>query len=76
MKNIIVVAELEPDGFIWGAFVALPDKVQQYRWGLLTADDEKIHAKHKHAKIENSHTAWRQQLGRKHFVIRIQAFFE
>jgi putative SOS response-associated peptidase YedK len=55
---------------------ALPDKVQQYRWGLLTADDEKIHAKHKHAKIENLHTVWRRQLGRKHCVIRIQAFFE
>jgi putative SOS response-associated peptidase YedK len=55
---------------------AMPDKVQQFRWGLLTADDDKIHAKHKHAKIENLHTVWRQQLGRKHCVIRIQAFFE
>jgi len=55
---------------------SLPDKVQQYRWGLLIADDEKIHAKHKHAKIENLHTAWRNQLGKKHCVIRIQAFFE
>ena len=55
---------------------ALPDKVQQYRWGLLTADDDKIHAKHKHAKIENLHSVWRQQLGKKHCVIRIQAFFE
>lgn len=55
---------------------ALPDKVQQYRWGLLTADDENIHAKHKHAKIEHLHTVWRNQLGKKHCVIRIQAFFE
>jgi len=55
---------------------ALPDNVQQYRWGLLTADDEKIHSKHKQGKIENLHTVWRRQLGRKHCVIRIQAFFE
>jgi putative SOS response-associated peptidase YedK len=54
----------------------LPDKVQQYRWGLLMADDEKIHNKHKHARIEHLHTTWRSQLGRKHCVIRIQAFFE
>jgi putative SOS response-associated peptidase YedK len=55
---------------------ALPDKVQQYRWGLLTVDDDKIHNKHKHARVENLPTVWRQHLGKKHCVIRIQAFFE
>ncbi len=55
---------------------ALPDKVQQYRWGLLTADDDKIHAKHEHARTGNLHTSWRRQLGKKHFVIRVRAFFE
>ena len=57
---------------------AMPDKVQQFRWGLLTFEDEKIHSKHKHARIENLHNIglWRQLLGKKHCVIRIQAFFE
>jgi putative SOS response-associated peptidase YedK len=57
---------------------ASPDKVQQYRWGLLTPEDDKIHSKHKHARIENLHSVglWRQLLGKKHCVIRIQAFFE
>jgi putative SOS response-associated peptidase YedK len=55
---------------------AMPDKVQQFRWGLLTVDDDKIHPKHKHARIEKLHTIWRQHLGKKHCVIRIQAFFE
>jgi putative SOS response-associated peptidase YedK len=57
---------------------AMPDKVQQFRWGLLTAEDDKIHSKHKHARIENLHSVglWRQLLGRKHGVVRIQAFFE
>lgn len=55
---------------------AMPDKVQQYRWGLLTVEDDKIHNKHKHARIENLHSVWRQHLGKKHCVIRIQAFFE
>ena len=57
---------------------AMPDKVQQYRWGLLTLDDDKIHSKHKHARIENLHNVgmWRQLVGKKHCVIRIQAFFE
>ena len=55
---------------------AMPDKVQQFRWGLLTIDDNKIHPKHKHARIEKLHTIWRQHLGKKHCVIRIQAFFE
>lgn len=57
---------------------AMPDKVQQFRWGLLTIDDDKIHSKHKHARIESLHTIglWRQLLGKKHCVIRIQAFFE
>ena len=57
---------------------AMPDKVQQFRWGLLTLEDDKIHSKYKHARIENLHTigVWRQLLGKKHCVIRIQAFFE
>lgn len=55
---------------------AMPDKVQQFRWGLLTVDDDKIHNKHKHARIENLPTVWRRHLGKKHCVIRIQAFFE
>lgn len=57
---------------------AMPGKVQQFRWGLLTIDDDKIHSKHKHARIENLHNVgmWRQLLGKKHCVIRIQAFFE
>ena len=56
----------------------IPDKVQQFRWGLLTLDDDKIHSKNKHARIENlAHVGlWRQLLGKKHCVIRIQAFFE
>lgn len=57
---------------------AMPDKVQQFRWGLLTLEDDKIHGKNKHARIENLHTVrlWRELLGKKHCVIRIQAFFE
>ena len=57
---------------------AMPDKVQQFRWGLLTAEDNHIHSKHKHARIETLHTVglFRQLLGKKHCVIRIQAFFE
>lgn len=57
---------------------AMPDKVQQFRWGLMTAEDDKIHSKHKHARIESLHTVglWRQLLGKKHCVVRIQAFFE
>ncbi|GAB3921898.1 SOS response-associated peptidase [Mucilaginibacter myungsuensis] len=57
---------------------AMPDKVQQFRWGLLTPEDDKIHDKYKHARIENLHNrkTWKDLLGRKHCVIRIQAFFE
>jgi putative SOS response-associated peptidase YedK len=55
---------------------AMPDKVQEFRWGMLTWEDEKIHLKHKHARIESLPTIWRQHLGKKHCVIRIQAFFE
>ncbi|MBB5394262.1 SOS response-associated peptidase [Mucilaginibacter sp. AK015] len=57
---------------------AMPDKVQPFRWGLLTLDDDKIHSKNKHARIETLHSVglWRQLLGKKHCVIRIQAFFE
>ncbi|TWR25152.1 SOS response-associated peptidase [Mucilaginibacter pallidiroseus] len=57
---------------------ASPDKVQQYRWGLLTMDDDKIHSKNKHARIESLFLVplWRELVGRKHCVVRIQAFFE
>jgi len=57
---------------------AFPDKVQQFRWGLLTADDERIHNKNKHARIESLFTValWRERVGRKHCVIRMQAYFE
>lgn len=57
---------------------AMPDKVQEFRWGLLTPEDDKIHDKYKHARSENLHKmgVWRERLGRKHCVIRIQAFFE
>ncbi|QHS57324.1 SOS response-associated peptidase [Mucilaginibacter sp. 14171R-50] len=45
---------------------AMPDKVQQFRWGLLTLDDDKIHSKNKHARIETLHSVglWRQLLGK------------
>ena len=57
---------------------AMPDKVQQFRWGLLTVEDDKIHSKNKHARIENLYNVglWRQLVGKKHCAIRIQAFFE
>lgn len=57
---------------------AMPDKVQQFRWGLLTIDDDKIHSKNKHARIETLYKVgmWRELTGKKHCVIRIQAFFE
>jgi len=57
---------------------ALPDKVQQYRWGLLSIDDDKIHSKNRHARIESLFLAplWQDLIGRKHCVVRIQAFFE
>lgn len=57
---------------------AMPDKVQQFRWGLMTLEDNKIHSKNKHARIESLHTVglWRNLLGKKHCVIRVQAFFE
>lgn len=57
---------------------AMPDKVQQFRWGLLTLEDDKIDSKNKHARIESLHSIslWRNLLGKKHCVIRIQAFFE
>jgi len=57
---------------------ALPNKVQEFRWGLLTLDDDKIHSKNKHARIESIRhiPLWRDLAGRKHCVIRIQAFFE
>lgn len=57
---------------------ASPDKVQEFRWGLLTAEDERIHSKNKHARVESLFTVglWRERVGRKHCVIRIQAYFE
>lgn len=57
---------------------AAPDKVQHYRWGLLTEDDDQIHSKYRHARIESLYTvpSWRNLVGRKHCVVRIQAFFE
>ncbi|MES2454905.1 MAG: SOS response-associated peptidase family protein [Bacteroidota bacterium] len=57
---------------------AVPDKVQQYRWGLLSIDDDKIHSKNKHARIESLFKVplWRDLIGRKHCVARVQAFFE
>jgi putative SOS response-associated peptidase YedK len=57
---------------------AMPDKVQQFRWGLLTADDNRIHSKNKHARVESLFLVplWREIVGHKHGVARIQAFFE
>jgi len=57
---------------------ALPDKVQQFRWGLLTVDDDRVHSKNKHARVESLFTVglWRERVGRKHCVIRVQAYFE
>lgn len=57
---------------------AMPDKVQQFRWGLLSSDDDKIHSKNKHARIESLFLVplWRELTGKKHCVVRIQAFFE
>ncbi|MDQ7950073.1 MAG: SOS response-associated peptidase family protein [Pedobacter sp.] len=57
---------------------AMPDKVQHYRWGLLSIEDDKIHNKHRHARIESLFLVplWRELVGRKHCVARIQAFFE
>ncbi|RFZ91298.1 hypothetical protein D0C36_20425 [Mucilaginibacter conchicola] len=57
---------------------ANPEKVQQFRWGLLSIDDDKIHSKNKHARVESLHlvSTWSSLVGRKHCVVRIQAFFE
>ncbi len=57
---------------------ALPTKVQSFRWGLLSLDDDRIHSKNKHARIESMFTVplWKELVGRKHCVVRIQAFFE
>lgn len=57
---------------------AMPDKVQEYRWGLLSVDDDKIHSKNKHARIESLFLVplWRELVGRKHCVVRIQTFYE
>src|ERR1700760_3459847 len=57
---------------------AMPDKVQQFRWGLLTADDNRVQSKHKHARLESLFLVplWKELAGHKHCVVRIQAFFE
>ncbi len=57
---------------------AMPTKVQSFRWGLLSLDDDRIHSKNKHARIESMSTVqlWKDLVGRKHCVVRIQAFFE
>ncbi|MFD0748837.1 SOS response-associated peptidase family protein [Mucilaginibacter calamicampi] len=57
---------------------AAPDRVQQFRWGLLSLDDDRIHSKSKHARIESLFLVpqWKELIGRKHCVVRIQAFFE
>src|SRR5689334_22035060 len=57
---------------------AMPDRVQQFRWGLLSLDDDKIHSKNKHARVESLFLVplWKEVTGRKHCVVRIQAFFE
>lgn len=57
---------------------AIPNKVQQYRWGLLSLDDNRMHSKNKHARIESLFLVqlWKDLIGRHHCVVRIQAFFE
>ncbi|RYY35635.1 MAG: hypothetical protein EOP46_09305 [Sphingobacteriaceae bacterium] len=57
---------------------AMPAKVQNFRWGLLSLDDDRIHSKNKHARIESLFLVplWKELIGRKHCVVRIQAFFE
>lgn len=57
---------------------AMPNKVQQFRWGLLSLDDNRLHSKNKHARIESLFLVplWKDLIGRHHCVARIQAFFE
>lgn len=57
---------------------AMLDRVQEYRWGLLTLDDDRIHSKNKHARIESLFLTplWNGLIGRKHCVVRVQAYFE
>jgi putative SOS response-associated peptidase YedK len=57
---------------------ALPDKVQLFRWGLLTLEDDRIHSKRKHARIESLTFVadWKELVGRKHCVARVQSYFE
>ncbi len=57
---------------------SMPDKVQQFRWGLLTLDDNRVHSKNKHARIESLFLSplWNELVGHKHCVVRIQAYFE
>jgi len=45
---------------------------------LLSLDDDKIHSKNRHARIESLFFVllWKELIGRKHCVVRIQAFFE
>lgn len=57
---------------------AMPNLVQEFRWGLLTLDDDRIHSKNKHARIESLFVSplWNGLVGRKHCVVRVQAYFE
>lgn len=57
---------------------AMPNKVQQFRWGVLSLDDNTLHSKNKHARIESIFLVplWKELVGRHHCVVRIQAFFE
>ncbi|NCD68307.1 SOS response-associated peptidase [Mucilaginibacter agri] len=57
---------------------AHPAEAQQFRWGLLTLDDDRIHSKNKHARIESLFlvSAWKELVGRKHCAVRVQAYFE
>jgi putative SOS response-associated peptidase YedK len=57
---------------------AMPGKVQQFRWGLVSLDDNRLHSKNKHARVESLFLVplWKELIGRHHCVVRIQAFFE
>ncbi|QEM09962.1 SOS response-associated peptidase family protein [Mucilaginibacter rubeus] len=56
----------------------MPGKVQQFRWGLLSLDDDRIHSKNKHARVESLFLVplWSELVGKKHCVVRVQAYFE
>ncbi|WPU97027.1 hypothetical protein SNE25_16010 [Mucilaginibacter sabulilitoris] len=46
----------------------MPEKVQEYRWGLLSLEDDWPHSKNKHARIESLFLVplWKELAGRKH----------